>query len=201
MLRQRLRLRRSAVAHLGRALLAALCLALIWYGLMLVLLALKVSPEAVNSISGYRTAYDALAGLTAEDVNPSTRLIAAPVGLIAFVFFGYVALKQLPRPHLTRADLRIAEDERGVVDVEPRAIERIAELAVGAQDSVTGVRARFETDRLAVELTARRAREVPETLREAQRRVREAIGDHNLAQLPVDVTLTGFDRKQRRELS
>lgn len=201
MLRQRLRLRRSAVAHLGRALLAALCLALIWYGLMLVLLALKVSPEAVNSISGYRTAYDALAGLTAEDVNPSTRLIAAPVGLIAFVFFGYVALKQLPRPHLTRADLRIAEDERGVVDVEPRAIERIAELAVGAQDSVTGVRARFETDRLAVELTARRAREVPETLREAQHRVREAIGDHNLAQLPVDVTLTGFDRKQRRELS
>jgi len=201
MLRQRLRLRRSPLALLGRGLLVVICLALVWYGLMLLLLALKVSPEPINSVSGYRSAYDGLAGLSAEDVSAGKRLVAALVGLTAFLLFGYLALKELPRPYLARHDLRLAEDERGAVDVEPRAIERIAELAAGGGAGIGGARARYETDRLAVDLSVRRAREVPEALRGAQQRVRAALGDHDLPQLPVDVTLTGFDRKQRRELS
>ena len=201
MLRQRLRLRRSPLALLGRGLLVVICLALVWYGLMLLLLALKVSPEPINSVSGYRSAYDGLAGLSAEDVSAGKRLVAALVGLTAFLLFGYLALKELPRPYFARHDLRVAEDERGAVDVEPRAIERIAELAAGGGAGIGGARARYETDRLAVDLSVRRAREVPEALRGAQQRVRAALGDHDLPQLPVDVTLTGFDRKQRRELS
>ena len=60
MLRQRVRVRTSSVALIGRAILILFSLALIWYGLMLILLALKVSPHTVNQISGYRTAYNYL---------------------------------------------------------------------------------------------------------------------------------------------
>ena len=52
MLRQRLRFRSSPLAYLGRVLLAVLGAALVWYGLMLLLLALKVDPETVNDLSG-----------------------------------------------------------------------------------------------------------------------------------------------------
>ena len=70
MLRQRVRVRTSSVALIGRAILILFSLALIWYGLMLILLALKVSPHTVNQISGYRTAYDYLSGRTAATSRP-----------------------------------------------------------------------------------------------------------------------------------
>lgn len=200
MLRQRLRTRSSPLAHVGRVLLVILAVALVFYGLMLLLVSLKVSPDAINGVSGYRSAYDELAGLTEEDVS-GVRLVAAIVGVALFLVFGYLAFKELPRPYFARGDLRLSEDERGVTDVEARAIERIAELAATGQAGISGVRARYETDRLALDLSVRRARELPETLRESQRRVRAALADHDLPQLPVDVTLTGFDRQQQRELS
>ena len=46
----------------------------------------------------------------------------------------------------------------------------------------------------------RRARGAPETLRDIQGRVAEALNQHELPPYPVNVTLTGFDREQRREL-
>jgi hypothetical protein len=128
--RQRLRVRTSPLALVGRLLTFLFVLALIWYGAMTVLLALKVSPHTVNSISGYRTAYSYLAGLTPHDVNGSTtRAIVAGVGILAFLLFGYLAVKEILRPHFTRHDLELASDGRGEITVEPRAIERLAETA------------------------------------------------------------------------
>ena len=49
---------------------------LVWYGLMVVLLAVKASPHTVNSISAYRTLYHDAAGLTASDFTTARRLIA-----------------------------------------------------------------------------------------------------------------------------
>ena len=66
---------------MGRALLLLFAVALIWYGLMLVLLALGVAPETVDQISGYRTAYDYLAGLVPEDISDTTRIVVAASGL------------------------------------------------------------------------------------------------------------------------
>ena len=57
MLRQRLRERTSPLMFVGRLVTLVFALALIWYGLMTVLLALKVAPSTVNTISGYRTAF------------------------------------------------------------------------------------------------------------------------------------------------
>jgi len=199
--RQRLRSRTSPVAHVGRAVLILVALALVWYGLMLVLLAVGISPDFVNAISGYRSAYDALAGLTASDITDRARLVAALVGLGAFLFFGYLALKEIPRPYLARSDLRLNEDEHGTVDLEPRAIERVVEVAAAAHPAVSSVTGRYGTDDLAVEVRLRRARGLAEALSDVHDRVLHALQMHGVPPTPVDVVLTGFDRQQRRELS
>ena len=67
--RQRLRERTSPLVIVGRLVTLVFALALVWYGLMTLLLALKVSSATVNSLSGYRTAFDWLSGLTPRDVD------------------------------------------------------------------------------------------------------------------------------------
>src|SRR5437763_519446 len=124
MFRQRLRVGSSPLAPLGRIVLVLSALALVWYGAMLVLLALKVSPHTVNRLSGYRSAFNYLAGLQPHDITNDTRLIAGLAGLAGFLVFGYLAFKELPRPRLTRSELRLIDDDHGTVDVAPRAIER-----------------------------------------------------------------------------
>ena len=128
MLRQRLREDTSPLMLVGRVVTLLFALALVWYGLMTVLLALKVSPSTVNDISGYRTAFDWLTGLKPADVDGGrTRAIVAGVGVLAFLVFGYLAFKQLPRPYRARRDLDLVADDHGEVIVEPRAVERLAE--------------------------------------------------------------------------
>lgn len=201
MLRQRVRVRTSSVALIGRAILIVFALALIWYGLMLILLALKVSPHTVNQISGYRTAYDYLSGRTAADITSRVRLIAGLAGFVAMVVFGYLAYKSFPRPYLARTDLRLVDDERGVVSVAPRAVERAVEVAALDREAVRQAAARYASDSITVNLTVTRARELPETMRAVRAKAHEELDHHGLPDLPVNVTLTSFDRKQRRELA
>ena len=200
MLRQRLRIPSSSLAAVGKAVLVVVSLALIWYGLMLMLLALGADPATIDAISGYRTAYNFLAGLTPDDISGTTRLIAGIAGLVAFLLFAYLAYQELPRPHLARHDLRIAADDRGTVEVGPRALERVAEVAASEHRGVTASAGRLVDDELTVGVTLRSAREVDGTLADVQRRVREALGRHDLGAGRVSVTLTGYDRQRRREL-
>lgn len=201
MLRQRLRERTSPLMFLGRLVTLVFALALVWYGLMTLLLALKVSPSTVDTISGYRTAFDWLSGLSPADVDgATTRAIIAAAGVVAFLVFGYLALKQLPRPYLARRDLELTADERGGVTVEPRAVERLAEVAATAHPAVTDARGRYSSDDLSVDVTVRRARDLADTLHDAQRRVALALEQHELPAMPVNVTLTGYNRRHRREL-
>jgi len=198
--RQRIRERPSVLMVVGRIVPLVLALGLVWYGLMLVLLAVKVSPSTVNAISGYRTAFNYLSGLTPDDVDGGvTRAIIAGSGIAAFVVFGYLAVKQLPRPYLARRELPLAADEHGAVSVEPRAIERIAEVAASRHSAVTAARGRYSVDDLAVDVSVRRARDLATTLHDAQQRVADALEDHELPAMAVNITLTGYDR-QRREL-
>lgn len=198
--RQRIRERPSVLMVVGRIVPLVLALGLVWYGLMLVLLAVKVSPSTVNAISGYRTAFNYLSGLTPDDVDGGvTRAIIAGSGIAAFVVFGYLAVKQLPRPYLARRELPLAADEHGAVSVEPRAIERIAEVAASRHSAVTAARGRYSVDDLAVDVSVRRARDLATTLHDAQQRVADALEEHELPAMAVNITLTGYDR-QRREL-
>lgn len=202
MLRQRLRQRTSPLVFFGRLLTFLFALALIWYGAMVVLGALKVSPSTINSISGYRTAYNYLTGLTPHKVDGSTtRAIVAGAGVLAFLVFGYLAFKEIPRPHLTRRDLELTDDERGEVTVEPRAIERLAETAAQLDPSILSARGRYSQDDLTVNVTVRRARNLAGILHDTQQRVTDALQQHELPTLPVNVTLAGYDRRHRRELN
>jgi hypothetical protein len=201
MTRQRVRLRTPGLGHLVALLTIVLALALVWYGLMTVLLAVKVSPHTVNSLSGYRSLYDDAADLRRSDFTTLRRLIAGFAGLIAFVVFIYLALKAWPRPYLAREEIAVVEDERGATAVAPRAIERLAEIAARANPDVTAARGRLGDGDLTVAVDSRRAGTAAETLRDVHQRVQAGLAAHDLPSLSVNVTLTGYDRQTRRELS
>jgi hypothetical protein len=200
MLRQRIRARRSPLALLGRLLLLVVSLALVWYGLMVVLLALKVSPQTVNALSGYRSAYDFLAGLEPADITGRVRIVAGLGGALSFLLFGYLALKSLAYPYLARSELLLGEARRGVDVVEPRAVERAVEGAVISHPAIDAASARCGTDDVNVSVRVNDARVAGSALREVRGRGREALAQHELPLLPVNVTLTGFEKPKGREL-
>ncbi|MEA2211109.1 MAG: hypothetical protein QOF83_1057, partial [Solirubrobacteraceae bacterium] len=156
MIRQRITLRTPLLAHLVRALTVVLGVALLWYGLMTVLLAVKVSPDTVNSLSAYRSLYADAVGLTGGDFTTGVRLIGGFAGVIAFLLFIYLALQELPRPHLARGDVDLDQHERGSTIVRPRAIERVAESAARGNSAVTAAAGRLGDRELTVNIGLRR---------------------------------------------
>jgi hypothetical protein len=201
MTRQRINLRTPALGHLVALLTIVLALALVWYGLMVVLLAVKVSPHTVNSLSAYRTLFDDAADLKRTDFTTLRRLVAGFAGLIAFLLFVYLAFKAWPRPYLARGEITVDQARHGSTAVAPRAIERVAELAACANPDVTAASGRLGDAELTVGVDSRRASAIAETLRDVHRRVGAELERHELPSLPVNVTLTGYDRQTRRELS
>lgn len=202
MFKQRLKTRTPALALIGHILAFLLAGALIFYGVVLLLLALKaVSPSALNDISAYRTVYQELAGLRESDLGRGVRIIAGAAGLLAFAFFGYLGLKQLPRPYLARHDLELVNDERGVVTVAPRAIERVAESAAAQHPAVTAASGRYGDDHVTVGVAIRNAREAADDLTHVQAAIAAALEQHGLPPVPVHLTLIGYERRTHRELN
>jgi hypothetical protein len=193
MVRQRVRSRSFPLARVGaNAVVVIFAVALAWGGGMLMLLALKVSPSTINALSGYRTAYDYLAGLEPLDISASTRLIAALAGLIACALFGYLAWRALPRPYLARTDLRLVGDT-GSVDVDARVIERAAEIAVLDHPAVAAARARYATDDLTVHVSVSRPDALAATLTDVHQRARDSLARHELPVLPVNISLVRME--------
>jgi hypothetical protein len=201
MIRQRINLHTPAFGYVVALLTCVLGVLWLWYGLMVVLLAVKVAPHTVNSLSAYRTLYNDAADLTRGDFTTQRRLIAGFAGLIVFLVFLYLAFKAWPRPYLARAEINLQDDEHGTTNIEPRAIERVAELAACGNADVTAASGRLGDEELTVGVAARHASTAAETLRDVQQRVRSELERHDLPSLPVNVTLTGYDRQTRRELS
>lgn len=201
MLRQRIRTRSHDSSGLaGRILAVMLAVILAWYGLMLVLLAVKIDPGFVNSISGYRSAFDYLAGLGPDDVDSTTRVIIAAAGILAFLIFGFLALRALPRPYLARHDLTLDDTVGQELIVEARALERTAEVAARDGERISSAHARAGSERLEVDVSLDCAEEIGSDLVAVRERVRAALEVHGLPLRPVDVTLTGFDEPQPKEL-
>jgi hypothetical protein len=201
MTRQRVSLRTPDPARLVALLTIVLAVTLVWYGLMVVLLAVKVSPHTVNSLSAYRSLYDDAADLKRSDFTTLRRLIAGFAGLIVFAVFLYLAFKAGPRPYLARGEITVDENQHGISTIAPRAIERVAEIAARASPDVTAARGRLDDEELTVSVDGRRASSAAQTLRDVHQRVRASLDAHELPSLPVNVTLTGYDRQTRRELS
>lgn len=198
---QRISARAPVLGYLAWVSTLVLALIVVWYGLMLCLLALKIAPGTVNSISGYRSVYEYFAKLGPADFSAGVRLLAGFGGLLAFLVLGFLALQELPRPHLARGDLALAEEELGSLLVRPRANERIAERAATGQSEVTSASARLGDRALSVGITVSRAGAVADALRGVRHHVHEAIAAHELPDLPVNVTATGYDPQTRRDLS
>jgi hypothetical protein len=195
-IRQRINLRRRTGALLIQGLTILFALALIYGGVLDVLLALKLhglGPDEVNRISGYRTAYHWLAGLTRADFTTGRALIAGFGGLLVFLFFISLAIRSLPRPYLARTDLGFPVDERGATVMRPRAVERLAEIAAQGNDHVVGVTGRLGDGELNVDIGVDAAPEAAQTLADVRSRVREQLGLHDLPSMPVNVTLTGYE--------
>lgn len=200
MLRQRVRARSYPFARIAAdAVVVVFALALVWGGAMLVLLAFKNSPTTIDSLSGYRTAYDYLAGLGPQDIGPSTRLIVAIAGLAACLVFTYLAVRAIPRPYLARTDLRLAGQGRGGVEIKAHAIERAAEIAAVEHPAVAGARARYATDDLTLHVSASDADTLGAMLEDVHRRVRDSLARHELPPVPVNITLVRLERPHRRE--
>jgi hypothetical protein len=200
--RQRLRVESSTLATtVGRVLVALLGAAIAWYGLMLVLLAFKVSAGTVDEISGYRTAFDYLAGLTPGDVSSSDRLIVAIIALVLAVIAAFLVRRGLPRPHLARDAIEVQDTDRGTTGIGARAIERAVESAALEHPEVVGARARYDDDGIALDVTARHAATLVDTLREVEERAFDSLERHQLALERVDVTLAGYDSPNGRELA
>jgi hypothetical protein len=200
-IRQRVSLRTPVLAYGVRLLTLVLGLALVWYGLMLALLAIKVSPHTVNALSGYRSLYDAAAGLSPPDFTSAVRWIAGLAGFLAFLLFAYLAVQELPRPYLARSEVSLTEQETGATVVKPRAIERVAELAAHGNPEVASAAGRLGDGELNLSVGLRRAATAADALRDVRARVRSDLDRHDLPALPVNVTLTDYDRNTRRELS
>lgn len=202
-MRQRLRLRRSPLRFVGRLLVFLFSLALIWYGLMGVLAAAGVAPGVLDGLSGYRSAYDFLAGLEEDDLSSLARTIAGVAGAVVFGVFAYLAFREVPRPRLSRheLELELAESDRGRVSIAPRALERVAESAAAGNAAVSGASGRWGDETLTVDVEVRRSSELREQLEDVQQRVIEALAEHGLPERKVSVTLARFDRPTRRELA
>jgi hypothetical protein len=200
-IRQRVHLRTPVAVQLVRLFTVALGLALVWYGVMVVLLAVKVSPHTVDQLSAYRTIYDWAAGLAPRDFTTAVSLIAGCGGVLVFLVFLVLAVAHLPRPYLARGPVDLGRDGRGSTVVSPRALERVAELAASGNDNVTSAAGRLGDRELSVDIGVRRARHVAETLLDVQARVTADLHRHELPELPVNVILTTLQRNHRRELA
>jgi hypothetical protein len=200
--RQRIRIEGSSTAAaVERFLVALLGAAIAYYGLMLMMLALKVSPGFVNDVSGYRTAFDYLSGLAPGDISSTARLIVGGVALVLALIAIFLLWRGLPRPHLARHEVTVAETELGTTEIGPRAMERAVEAAALEHPAVVGARARLDDDGIALAITARNAGELVKTLHEVEDRAFASLDRHQLELERVDVTLAGYDSPNGRELA
>lgn len=180
--------------RIGYFLVILLALALVWYGLMLLLLALGVSRDTVDGLSGYRTAYDELSAIGADDIGGRDRGLVAGIGAACFLIFGYLAWRCLPRASVRREDVVLPAEGPGSTHVRPRAVERVAEVAARADAGVGGASGHYDGRTVAVDVQVRDPRAVTATLDGARQRVTRALREHGLPDKEVSVTLTGLDR-------
>jgi len=186
---------------LGYVLTVALALILIWYGAMLVLLAAKVSPHTVNDISGYRALYHDAADLRRQNFTTLVRVIAGLAGFVAFCSFLSLALQRLFPPDAIRHTVTLGEGDRGSTAIEPRAIERLAEIAARGHRDVGHATGHLRDQQITVDIDVCRADTAAQTLRAVATQIADALAVHGLPALTVNVTLTGYEPTTRRQLA
>jgi hypothetical protein len=198
---RRLQLRTPLLVYATRGLTLLLAGVLIWYGAMVVLLAAKVAPHTVNSISAYRTIYDFLAKLRMSDFSLHRRLAGGFGGALAFLALIYLALQELPRPYVSRQEAVLVPGDQGSLTIGPRAIERLAEIAALMSSDVSSVSSRLGEETLSLSIGVCRAQDLGGTLSDVRRRVSQELARQEIPALAVNVTVTRFEPTTGRNLS
>jgi hypothetical protein len=197
---RRLRYQGSAVSFAAPALVVLASLVLIWGGVVVLLLALKVEPATVDSITGYSAVYDALRDLGPANFDATGRAITAGAGVGLFLVCGYLAYRMLPRPYLTGGELSLIGHDQGETRISTRAIERLGETASERRPGISSASGRYGTDELAVKVTVGRSRDLRFALEDVRNAVRHALDEHGLPVVAVNVTVTGYRQQPEREL-
>lgn len=185
---------------LSAFLTVVLALILIWYGAMLALLAVKVSPHAINAISGYHSLYNDIVGVRHGDFTTGVRLVAGISGLVAFILLTMLAGQRLIGRRGHRRDVTLEHGDRGTTTVQPRAIERLAEIAACLSDEVSSASGRLARETLDVQITTLRANTAPQALREAHDQIVSALACHELPVHTTNVTVTDYEPTNKRQL-
>jgi hypothetical protein len=185
----------------GRMATGALALVLIWYGAMLALLAAKLSPHTINTISGYRTVYNNVADLRHADFTTPVRLIAGLAGFVAFCFFLWLAAHHLAPGGVGQRALTIADEDDGSTTVKARVIEHLAEITARGHAEVTHATGHLHEDQLDVDIDTCRPDSAAHVLRIVAARILDALAGHELPPVTVNVTITGYEPTTQRQLS
>jgi hypothetical protein len=202
MIRQRVHLRSARVADTALKLLVSLlACAAIFYGAMVVLAAVKVSPHTINEISAYRTIDDTLTSIDADTITDRDRIIVAVAGVLCLLVFAPLAWRALPRPYLGRTGVALEDrSEPGHTEIAPRAVERAGELAARDHPLVADAAARYDTGTVDVRLDLELSDDddLIATLHAVQRRVRDRLGEHGVPGARVDVTFAELSSSTTR---
>ncbi|UJA19090.1 hypothetical protein HJD18_01960 [Thermoleophilia bacterium SCSIO 60948] len=199
--RRRLRAERPASLWPSRLLALLAAAVLVWYGLMVALLAAGLDPARVDSLSGLLTGFDRLSSLTATDVDGAARAIVAAAGAVMFLVFAFLVRRSLPRPYVARRsiDLSAAEGSTpGALSVGPRAIERAAERAARRGGGVSGAVARSAPGRVELDVELSEPSDLPAQLRDVEERYAADLDRLGLPKLPLDITLVAVKGRHAR---
>lgn len=187
---------------LGQKLMFVVAVGLIYGGAVALALAAGVSGGDLDQITGAARLQDELASV---DLGAWSQAVTIAVGVGGVVLAGILlrlAWAQRLVPQRTRLARDLEPDARapGTTTIQPRAIERAAELASADDPGVRAAKATLSGRDLAVQLHVRDAERFPELLRGAQQRTRDALVAAGLAgEFDVRLTITRISTSSRTE--
>ena len=185
----------------NRFIMLVVALLLIAVPVLLLLIALGVfSADAINSVTGYRSAVSGLQGLVSNfDFSQGTRTIIAIAGALLALIAGYLLLRELTfgRPVARKA---LVDDTPGrETAITAAAVRHLAEGAAreaGAESPSCSLKSTDERYDIACEIRVPRSRNFAETATQTRENVRRVLGEQRVPLNNVEVTVQGSTASQ-----
>lgn len=187
----------------GQKLMLLVAVGLVYAGAVALALAAGVHGDDLERISGAGWLHDRLAELDPSTWSRGATATVAALGVLLAVLLLRLAWAQRLVPQRTRTafELSATAPAAGRTTVQPRAIERAAEVAAAGDPGVRAAKATLGDGDLTVHLHARDAARLPEILRDAERRTRAALHAAGVGDdVGLRLTITRFSAPSRTEL-
>lgn len=186
---------------LGQKLMFVIALGLIYGGAVALALAAGVTGGDLDRVTGAAWLQDELASIDLAAWSQATTIGVGVGGVVLAAVFVRLAWAQRLVPQRTRLSHELETDGAGRTTVQPRAIERAAELASTEDPGVRAAKATLSADEITVHLHVRDAARLPDLLRAAKSRTQAALEAAGLADdVAVRLTVTRYSTPSRTEL-